>query len=144
MRHILVIDDDPLFRTLVEGTLRTRYKVETAADGHAAFQAALERPPALIVLDLLMPRWDGVQTLRAFRSDETLARVPVVILTGVEDEPEVAEIRNSGVAKLLAKTAFSREGLLSGVAEALSNRTRFRPRGLSPGAIPVAAQRFDS
>lgn len=143
MSDILVIDDDPLFRTLIEAALKDRHGVETAADGHEGYQAALARPPRLIVLDLLMPTWDGVQTLRALRADETLKGVPVVLLTGAVDEPEVDQAREFGLAGLLLKTEFTAERLVGAVDAALAAGPQDDADIYGSGQIPVAKQRFD-
>ena len=142
MSYVLVIDDDPLFRRLIESAVGKDHNVETAADGHEGYQAALKQPPRLVVLDLLMPTWDGVQTMRAFRSDDKLSGVPVVLLTGSEDEPEIAEVRSLGVSAVLLKTGFSADGLREAVNAAISHAAAAESKRVG-GTIPVARQRFD-
>jgi two-component system, OmpR family, alkaline phosphatase synthesis response regulator PhoP len=81
---ILVVDDDDSIRELVSMIIEARgYEVETAQDGAEAL-ARLVRPtpPALVLLDLMMPGVDGVTFLREFRSRPQFEDVPVVVLTG--------------------------------------------------------------
>ena len=143
MSHLLIIDDDPLFRTLLSGALRGKHEVVTAADGHEGYQLALAEKPRLVLLDLMMPTWDGVATLRAFRADEELRGVPVLILTGLDESPELGEARSVGVEGVLLKSAFSTESLRRAVGRLLADDASAGPHFLQPAAVPVAAQRFD-
>ena len=141
--RLLVIDDDPLFRTLLRGALGGDHDVETAADGHEGYQLALAETPRLVLLDLMMPTWSGVETLRAFRADAELKAVPVIVLTGLEDAPELDEARSLGADSVIRKTAFSAESLRRDVARTLAAGAAPKPHLFQPAAVPVAAQHFD-
>ena len=78
--RILVVDDEPAVREAVERALQLEgYEVTTAADGHEALQASDEQPADAVVLDVLMPRLDGIQVCRRLR--EKGDRTPVLMLT---------------------------------------------------------------
>jgi CheY-like chemotaxis protein len=80
---VLIVDDDEDVRdSICEAVLFIGRKVATAADGADAL-AVLRRlsPPCLILLDLVMPRMDGWRFLAALRSDDALARIPVVVVS---------------------------------------------------------------
>ena len=81
MPHILVVDDDPSITTLLQRCLRYEgYSVATAASGEAALALALEHPPDLAMLDIMLPGLDGLALLQRLRAaDEQL---PVLFLTG--------------------------------------------------------------
>lgn len=83
-RWILVIDDDDSIRELLELILEAHgFAVETAENGADALQRlGTLPPPALILLDLMMPGMDGLAFLKELRSHATLAAVPVVVLSG--------------------------------------------------------------
>ena len=140
---MLVIDDDPLFRTLIKGTLSGTYPVITASDGHEGYQGALTATPRLVLLDLMMPTWGGVETLRAFRTDAVLRSVPVIMLTGVESGEEFDEAISIGVQAVVRKTTITAESLRDDVARVLADRPKPKPYMLQTSSIPVAAQRFD-
>lgn len=92
--RLLVVDDDPSVRTLVSTVLRSlgRYDVETAADGSDAIERLKDESsptPDLVVLDIMMPKTDGLATLSWIRDHDYLYDLPVVMLTarsGVGDE----------------------------------------------------------
>jgi DNA-binding response OmpR family regulator len=83
---VLVVDDEATVRHALERALRYEgFAVSTADGGHAALTAVAERPPAVIVLDVMMPDMDGVTVVRRLRSAGV--DVPVCILSA-RDEVE--------------------------------------------------------
>jgi len=82
--RVLVVDDDPHLREVVGFALgQAGYAVEEAADGRAALEAFRRRPPALLVLDVMMPEMDGLEVCRAVRQQ---SRVPIIFLSSRDDE----------------------------------------------------------
>jgi len=108
-RHILVVDDDPLFRSLMVGVLRRDFQVTVACDGADGFYRALDHKPDVTVLDLQMPGWDGLKTLRAFRAHPALADVKVMVLTSDSSRETVLAAIHAGADDYTIKTAFSRD-----------------------------------
>ena len=108
-RHILVIDDDPLFRSLMVGVLRRDFDVTVACDGADGFYRALDCKPDVTVLDLQMPGWDGLKTLRAFRAHPSLTDVKVMVLTSDSSRETVLAAIHAGADDYTIKTAFSRD-----------------------------------
>jgi CheY-like chemotaxis protein len=90
-RTILIVDDDASIRRLIATTLEdvSGYRLEEAADGEEAMVVALDAQPAIVFLDLEMPRVNGIETCRRLRKEPTLADATIVVLTG--DSGEVAE-----------------------------------------------------
>jgi DNA-binding response OmpR family regulator len=81
----LVVEDDEANRLLLTRYLTQEgYRVDTAADGPAAVRAVTADPPDVVVLDLGLPGIDGMEVLRRIRRD---SGVPVLVLTGRDDEP---------------------------------------------------------
>lgn len=108
-RQILVVDDDPLFRSLMVSVLRHDFDVTVAADGADGFYKALDHVPDAAVLDIQMPGWDGIKTLKAFRSHPALAHVKVVVLTSDASRETVLAAIQTGADDYIIKTAFSRD-----------------------------------
>ena len=85
--RILVVDDDRQIVRLVQSYLQqSGFTVLTAYDGEAALHAIRREKPDLVVLDLMLPGRDGLEITRIVRGDETLAALPILMLTArVED-----------------------------------------------------------
>ena len=83
---ILVVEDDPSVRGLLQTLLSAEgYDVVTASDGLAGLVKATSSPPALVLLDLMMPDLGGVRVLEEMRDDPDLADIPVIVVTGKVD-----------------------------------------------------------
>lgn len=137
--HILVIDDDPTIRSVLVGMLRSAYHVSVASDGSEGFYLAMEERPVVVILDIQMPNWDGLQTLRAFRSHPQLMSVPVMILSEDASRETVMASIHGGADDYVLKSCFSRENLVERL-ERLRCRAARRPsvEASAPVGIPVA------
>src|SRR5262249_14267823 len=109
--RILLADDNSDMREYVRRLLVTNYEVEAVTDGEAALQAASERPPDLVLSDVMMPKLDGFGLLKALREDERLAMVPVILLSARAGEEARVGGREAGVDDYMVKS-FSVRGLL--------------------------------
>ena len=118
--HILVVDDDPAILKLLSTNLRVRgYKVTTAMDGEEALEAVERDIVDLIILDIMMPRLDGVEVCRRLRE---WSNIPVIVLSangGEKDKVRCLELgaddyltKPFGIAELMAriKTALRHGG----------------------------------
>ena len=84
--HVLVVDDEPMVREVLERYLELDgFEVSTADDGEAAIAAFLERRPDLVLLDLMLPRIDGLDVFRLMRAEST---TPVIMLTARGEEAD--------------------------------------------------------
>jgi signal transduction histidine kinase/DNA-binding response OmpR family regulator len=106
--RILLADDNADVRSYL-GHLLSGYDVETVADGEAALEAARRRRPDLVLTDVMMPRMDGFELLRAIRADETLKDVPVIILSARAGEDARVEGLAAGADDYLVKPFSARE-----------------------------------
>ncbi|MEJ8667585.1 response regulator [Streptomyces sp. MS1.AVA.1] len=94
------------------------YDVLLAADGRAALEMALAQPVELVLSDVMMPRMDGFELVRALRADPRTARLPIVLLTARAGEEESVRGRQAGADDYLAKP-FSARQLLARVRTGL-------------------------
>ena len=84
-KKILVVDDDLHMRIFISVVLETSgYKAIVTKDGKEGIREAKEAAPALIILDLMMPREGGILMYRQLKVDKNLKDIPVIILSGVE------------------------------------------------------------
>jgi two-component system alkaline phosphatase synthesis response regulator PhoP len=88
-RTILLVEDDSTLRETVTYNLRADgYDVVTAADGVAALQIVRQRPISLVLLDLMLPRLDGLEVCRRLRSQPETAQIPILMLTARGEETD--------------------------------------------------------
>ncbi|MEQ1920496.1 MAG: response regulator transcription factor [Elusimicrobiota bacterium] len=86
--HILLVDDEADNRRIYGDVLESEgYAVKRVSGGRAAFDAALESLPDLVLSDVSMPGGDGLTLLGRLRADKKTARVPVVLMSGVHKGP---------------------------------------------------------
>ena len=80
--RVLVADDDPDILNVVKINLELDgFEVDTAVDGEDAMQKATSTPPNVIILDIMMPRMDGLTALHRLRSQAGTANIPIILLT---------------------------------------------------------------
>ena len=118
---VLVVDDDPAVREMLERQLvKEGWVVDGAENGRIALERVAERPPQLILLDLMMPEMDGFQFLAELRKREECRSIPVIVVTARELSAEERAFLNSNVQEILQKGATSREELLEDVRQLVS------------------------
>lgn len=119
MPAVLVVDDEPAIRALIRATLeRAGYGVLEAADGAQALRLAAGQRPALVLLDMALPRVSGLETCRQLKANAATAHAPVLFLTGLAQPAEAQAAREAGAVGCISKP-FQPERLVSAVAEAL-------------------------
>ncbi len=119
--RVLVIDDDPLFRNLMVSFLRREFIVSVASDGSEGFYKALEYPPDIAIVDVQMAEWDGLQTLKAFRTHPTLAATKIIMLTSDASKETVIAAIQGGANDYIIKTSFSKTEFLEKVRKHASS-----------------------
>ena len=125
---ILVADDDPAVRKLICDLLKARgYSVAEAPDGVAACEAAESAPPALVLLDVLLPKRDGYAVLLHLRSRESTRDVPVVLMSGESDNEQAAIAQTLGAHSFLGKP-FTLANLHAAVQSAIQSGSRSADR----------------
>ena len=85
-KKVLVIDDSIMIRKMVKSILSGKYDVLEASDGKSGLDAARKIFPDLILLDFVMPKYNGYQTLQAIRRVEGLQNVPVIMISGLKEQ----------------------------------------------------------
>ena len=93
------------------------FSVEVATDGELGLAAVVGSPPDLILLDLMLPKIDGAELLRRIRATETLATVPIVVISNAYTPARLDSIREAGATKIVSKANMSPKQLVSIVGE---------------------------
>jgi CheY-like chemotaxis protein len=101
---VLVADDQEPIRTMLKMSLEFMgYEVAVAENGKALLALARERVPDLIITDVMMPEMTGYEALEELRKDEALAKVPVIVLTALEEASYQEKSTSYGVMDHLVK-----------------------------------------
>lgn len=114
MARIVVVEDDQvLAETLADNLTQEGHKVLTIGDGETAYQKIVDKPPDLIVLDVMLPRLDGLSLCRMIRREPTTSHIPIIMLTarssevdkivGLESGADDYVVKPFGLGELLAR-----------------------------------------
>jgi len=108
---ILIVDDIDLNRKILSHSLQAHgYKnILTANDGSEALKITQEQNPALVILDLMMPKMDGFAYLKAIRQDDTYNPMPIIVQTALNDIERKLEAFNLGASDYICKPVEPRE-----------------------------------
>ena len=102
--YILVVDDNKITTKLLRRYLEANgYEAKEAYDGIDCLEKVEERHPDAIVLDVMMPRMDGYETVRKLKEKEETNHIPVVIVTALNDVPNQLKSVDSGADDFLSK-----------------------------------------
>ena len=128
MTNILIADDESSVTELVRVTLEDEHvRVVVAADGVTAVALAFEILPALVLLDVNMPGWDGFEVCRRLRADQRFASTPIVMLTAAARAEDVRRGLEAGATEYLTKP-FSPVRLLTLVDALSPGAASWQPR----------------
>jgi CheY-like chemotaxis protein len=114
---VLICDDEPALRELIRVSLSGRYEFAEADDGVECLEVARRVRPDLLVLDMMMPRRNGMEVLSEIRQDEALADTPVIVLTA---QPATREEALQGGATRVMVKPFTPDEISAAVEEVLA------------------------
>ena len=102
--RILVVDDNPVNVDILQARLAAHgYEVVTTADGEAALAAVQEHRPDLVLLDVMMPKLDGLEVCRRLKADPALPFIPVILVTARSETRDVVAGLEGGADEYLTK-----------------------------------------
>lgn len=116
-KKILIVDDEPEIIDIVKKMLRDKYEVIEAYDGEECYKKAKEEKPDLILLDILMPKMNGWETLRKIKEDEELKDIPVSMLTALPLTPDDTKDKPIDKIENYIVKPFTRETLLKKIED---------------------------
>ncbi len=105
LNRVMYVDDEEDLRSIVEMSLQMvgEMEVHLCASGQEALARLPEIRPDLVLLDIMMPNMDGLQTLEAIRATPDFANLPVVFMTAKIRSTEIARLRDLGAADVIVK-----------------------------------------
>lgn len=119
--RILLVEDEPALRDIYSTKLRMDgYEVIEAADGIEGFDAAIQNPPALVLLDIMLPIKDGFEVLKDLKSNAKTSAIPVIILSNLGQDYEVKRGMTLGASGFFIKANMTPSGIVDQVRKILS------------------------
>lgn len=110
MIDVLIVDDDPDIRELVRfKLLQSNLVVETASDGHEGLIKAVELRPAVVLLDVMMPRMSGIELCAELRRQPETALCSIVLLTAKAQEADIERGFAAGADDYIVKPFSPRD-----------------------------------
>jgi len=104
IKKILVADDEDLVRSYIEKKLaKLGYTVLVAKDGEEALEKAFSNIPDIILMDVKMPKLNGIEACKRIKSDERTRHIPIIMLSAKAQSSEINEGIEAGADKYLCK-----------------------------------------
>jgi two-component system alkaline phosphatase synthesis response regulator PhoP len=120
-RRVLLAEDDRFLRRAAESRLRQNgFTVLPAVDGEEALKVARAERPDLILLDLIMPKLQGFEVLKALKEDPATAPIPVIVLSNLGQDEDLKQAMELGADAYFIKANLSLQDLVQRVAQTLA------------------------
>jgi CheY-like chemotaxis protein len=134
MALILIIEDDPLMSRMYQKIFTFEgYDVEMAENGQAGLDMIRTKKPALVMLDVMMPKMNGFEVLETIKSDPKTKAIPVVMLTNLAGEQDAEAALAKGAIKYIIKSEHEPKEISDMVKEILAGYTRNEVPGEAAG-----------
>jgi len=120
---ILIVEDEEILLTALSEELKQEgFDVVGAKDGVEGVEKIASEKPDLVLLDLVMPRLDGIGALKQMKENEATKEIPVVILTNLSDYDKVSDALSMGAMDYLVKANYRLEELVAKIKNILERR----------------------
>ena len=125
MAKILIVEDDPLMSRMYQKIFTFEgFEVDMAADGEVGLEKARAGKPTLILLDIMMPKMNGLEVLGKLKADPETKTIPVVMLTNLAGEQDAETALAKGAVKYIIKSEYEPKQVTNMVKEILAGYTR--------------------
>jgi two-component system, OmpR family, alkaline phosphatase synthesis response regulator PhoP len=118
-KKALVVDDEPNVRRLLHTILSKSFEVIEADDGKQAIEIANAQKPDVILMDMMMPKMDGLTACHVIKKDPATKSIPVIMVTAIGFELNIKLSQQMGASGYVTKP-FSSQVLLDKIAEVLA------------------------
>jgi len=125
MAKILIVEDDPLMSRMYQKIFKFEgYDVEMAANGEEGLEKVKSAKPTLILLDVMMPKMNGLEVLEKLKADPATKTIPVVVLTNLAGQSDAEKALSMGAIKYIIKSEYEPKQVANMVKEILAGATR--------------------
>lgn len=101
--RILIVDDEPINCEIMQHMLGELYQVSSVNSGEEAINICLSKQPDLILLDVMMSGMNGLETCRMIKENEDTQNIPIIFITGIQDEQQEADCWDAGAVDFVTK-----------------------------------------
>lgn len=123
MPKILLIEDDPfIIRLYADKFSKLNYEIEIVNDGSEALEILKKYKPDIILLDVVMPKMDGFEVLEHIKKNDSLKKIPVLILTNLGDKADIDRAMSLGAASYIIKSHFTPAEVVEKVGNLLKRK----------------------
>ena len=113
---LLVVEDDKFYANIYRVKFaKEGFDTRLASDGDEALKMAREKKPSLILLDLIMPRKDGFETLKELKADPELKDIRVVVFSNLSQDEDVKRVMDASAHDYIVKANISLQDMVSRV-----------------------------
>lgn len=121
-KKILIIEDDSFLVSMYTAKFEMAdFAVLSAGDGESGLKIALKEKPDVILLDIVLPKMDGFEVLKAIRANQATTATPVILLTNLSQKSEVEKGLAMGADDYLIKAHFMPSEVVEKIKEAIKN-----------------------
>jgi DNA-binding response OmpR family regulator len=125
MARIIVAEDDKLISgSLCEALKTAGHEVTPAYDGEEAVAKVKEQKPDLLLLDIMMPKLDGISVLWELKADPEVSKTSVIVLTNIGDAETISKIVEAGAVDYLLKSDQSVDDIIQKVKDVLARTVK--------------------
>jgi CheY-like chemotaxis protein len=125
MVKILVVEDDPLMSRMYQKIFKFEgYDVELAGDGEEGLEKIRSSAPTVILLDIMMPKLNGLQVLEKIKNDPQTKKIPVIMLTNLSGMQDAENALAKGAVKYIVKSEYEPKDVVKMVKEIIAGYTR--------------------
>ena len=125
MARILITEDDPLMLRMYQKIFTLEhYEVDIATNGEEALEKVRLVKPTLILLDIMMPKMNGLQALDKLKANPDTQSIPVIMLTNLAGQQDAEEALLKGAVKYIIKSEHEPKEIVGMVKEVLAGYTR--------------------
>jgi CheY-like chemotaxis protein len=122
-RKVCIVDDEANILEIYSTAFsKSGYDVVTAADGEEGLKVIRKQKPDIALIDIMMPKMDGMELMQELRKDPDLQQIPIIIMSNVNDSETMRKTGELGISFYLVKSLFDPMKVVDHVKEVLHNK----------------------
>ena len=115
-KKILIVEDEEIMINLLQRKLdREGFNISIARDGEEGLKAMREKPPDIVLLDIIMPKMGGFEVMEEMQKDKELKKIPVIVISNSGQPVELDRAQRLGAKDWLIKTEFDPQEVIDKV-----------------------------